>query len=89
MLTRENFLSLNFVKKEDFTGSYKGVRFLLRKEVLDDENKLRVYYWSEPLGFEATNNEDKLTKLFEFSNEGMDDAIQWMNENYENIRYRT
>ena len=89
MLTRENVLSLNFMKKEDFTGSYKGMRFLLRQESIDDEKKLCVYIWSEPLGFEATSDEKKIKNIFEFSNEGLDMAIEWMNENYENIRYRT
>ena len=31
MLTREDFLSLNFVKKEDFTGSHLGIRFMLHQ----------------------------------------------------------
>ncbi len=43
MLTRADFLSLNFVAKEDFTGSYKGIRFMLHKEVAEEEKKLKVY----------------------------------------------
>ena len=39
MLTRADFLSLNFVAKEDFTGSYKGMRFMLHKEVIEEEKK--------------------------------------------------
>jgi hypothetical protein len=86
MLTRANILSLNFMKKEDFTGSYKGMRFLLRQDNIENEKKLCVYIWGEPLGFEATPDDMKLKKLFEFSNEGVDDAIKWMNENYEMIK---
>ncbi|MCM1184835.1 MAG: hypothetical protein NC337_15815 [Roseburia sp.] len=80
MLTREDFLSLNFVKKEDFTGSHKGMRFMLHQESADEEKRLKVYVWSEPLGFEATPEEKKLSELFEFSEEGLDRAIAWMNE---------
>ena len=42
MLSREDFLSLNFVKKEDFTGSHRGMRFMLHQETVDDEKKLKV-----------------------------------------------
>lgn len=88
MLAREDFLSLNFVKKEDFTGSYRGMRFMLHQETVEEEKKLRVYLWSEPLGFEATPDEQKISQLFAFSEEGLGEAIDWMNENYENMRYK-
>ena len=80
MLTRADFLSLNFVKKEDFTGSHRGMRFMLHQEIIDEEKKLKVWIWSEPLGFEATPDENKISELFEFSEEGLTLAIEWMNE---------
>ncbi|MDE6622648.1 MAG: hypothetical protein K2K74_19580 [Lachnospiraceae bacterium] len=85
MLSREDFLSLNFVKKEDFTGSHKGMRFMLHQETVEEEKKLKVYIWSEPFGFEATPDEEKIAELFEFSEEGLAQAIDWMNENNETI----
>ena len=85
MLSREDFLSLNFVKKEDFTGSHKGMRFMLHQETVEEEKKLRVYIWSEPFGFEATPDEEKISELFEFSEEGLGRAIEWMNGNYESV----
>ncbi|MBQ1993123.1 MAG: hypothetical protein II243_01500 [Lachnospiraceae bacterium] len=88
MLTRADFLSLNFVKKEDFTGSHRGMRFMLHQEIIDEEKKLKVWIWSEPLGFEATPDENKISELFEFSEEGLTLAIEWMNERYELVRYR-
>ena len=88
MLSREDFLSLNFVKKEDFTGSHRGMRFMLHQETVEEEKKLKVYLWSEPFGFEATPDEEKVSALFEFSEEGLSQAINWMNENYESIRYK-
>lgn len=88
MLKRENFLSLNFVKKEDFTGSYKGMRFMLHQETVEEEKKLKVYVWSEPFGFDATPDEEKLSELFAFSEEGLAQAIDWMNERYEFVRMR-
>jgi len=88
MLSRNDFLSLNFVKKEDFTGSHKGMRFMLHQEQVEEEKKLKVYIWSEPYCFEATPDEEKIAKLFEFSEEGLSEAIAWMNENYETVRLK-
>ena len=88
MLKREDFLSLNFVKKEDFTGSHKGMRFMLHQETVEEEKKLKVYIWSEPFGFDATPDEEKLSELFAFSEEGLAQAIDWMNERYEFVRMR-
>ena len=73
------------MKKEDFTGSHKGMRFMLHQETAEEEKKLKVYIWSEPFGFEATPDEEKIAALFEFSEEGLAQAIDWMNENYERI----
>ncbi|GFI21633.1 hypothetical protein IMSAGC011_00405 [Lachnospiraceae bacterium] len=88
MLTREDFLSLNFVKKEDFTGSFQGMRFMLHQEDIEEEKKLKVYLWSEPFGFEATPEEEKIYRIFSFSEAGLAEAIDWMNENYDRIRYK-
>ena len=51
MIVREELLSLNFVRREDFSGSHKGMRFLLHYEAENEEKKLKVYIWSEPFGF--------------------------------------
>ena len=88
MLTRDDFLSLNFVKKEDFTGSHQGMRFMLHQETVEEEKKLKVYVWSEPFGFDATPDEQKLSELFAFSEEGLTQAINWMNERYAFVRNR-
>jgi aryl-alcohol dehydrogenase-like predicted oxidoreductase len=89
MITRDEFLSLNFVKKEDYAGSHKGMRFMLHQETPEEgEKKLKVYIWSEPFGFTATPDEEKMSELFEFSEEGLAKAIEWMNDNYENVRMK-
>jgi aryl-alcohol dehydrogenase-like predicted oxidoreductase len=93
MITRDEFLSLNFVKKEDFTGSHQGMRFMLHQAKVEREDgtedkKLQVYIWSEPFSFAATPDEEKVSAYFEFSEEGLVKAIEWMNENYENVRLK-
>ncbi|KAB1440138.1 GNAT family acetyltransferase [Candidatus Galacturonibacter soehngenii] len=83
MLEKEKFISLNFLKKETFTGSLKGMRYRLCKEVQDEKSLLKVTIWPEPYCFEVTNEEQKQSVVFEFSNEGKDMAVDWLNEQYE------
>lgn len=61
------------------------MRFMLCQETVEDEKMLKAYVWSEPLGFDATPDDEKLSGLFEFSEEGLARAIDWMNERYEYI----
>lgn len=87
MLSRSDFLSLNFVKKEDYFGSYKGLRYMLHLEVLEDESKkLKVVIWPEPYCYDATPDEQKVSELFDFSEDGLSVAIDWMNERYEMVK---
>lgn len=88
MLERKDFLSLNFVKKEDYTGSHQGMRFMLHQATVEDEKKLQVYIWPEPFCFGATEDEKKLTEYFAFSEDGLAEAIAWMNERYPLVKYR-
>ena len=63
MITAEDILNMNFYKKEKFTGSYKGMRYLVKKEKDDAENDI----------FRAT---------FPFTEEGRQQAVDWMNEQW-------
>ncbi|SET00208.1 hypothetical protein [[Clostridium] polysaccharolyticum] len=78
MITDHN-LPLNYIKKENLTGSYQGMRFMFTKE----EEGLLVYIWPEPYCFEKTEDAKKTAKLFDFSEEGKLAAIDWMNEQYQ------
>ena len=61
MLERSGFMSVNYLKKESFTGSYLGMRFKMTKaqvgEGEEEKTVLRVFHWPEPYGFEATAKE--------------------------------
>ena len=39
MITPEDILNLNFYKKEKFTGSYKGMRYLIQKDHEEESGK--------------------------------------------------
>ena len=57
MLTREAFLSLNFVKKGGFHRELSGNAVYAASGGGGGGEKLQVYLWSEPFGFEATPDE--------------------------------
>lgn len=67
-------LSINFLKKENYTGSCNGMRFYLAKE----DDRLKVCTYPEPWCFEATPEKDKTWNEFEFSAEGLEAALQWL-----------
>lgn len=83
MITTEDVLNMNFYKKEKFTGSYKGMRYLLKKDKDDAENDIfRCYIWPGPYSFDATPEEEKLMSIYPFSAEGKQQAVDWMNKQW-------
>ena len=47
-------ISLNFIKKLEYTGGYQGMRYMLRKESRDEDTVLTAYAWPEPFCFSKT-----------------------------------
>ncbi|MEH2945919.1 GNAT family acetyltransferase [Sporofaciens sp. JLR.KK001] len=77
-------LSIKALKKEPFSGSHCGMRYYL---TLTDE-RLTVYLYPEPWCFEATPEDQKERNDFPFTQEGLDEAVVWMNERFEAERER-
>ena len=77
-------LSIKALKKEPFSGSHCGRRYYL---TLADE-RLTVYLYPEPWCFEATPEDQKERNDFPFTQEGLDEAVVWMNERFEAERER-
>lgn len=72
-------ISLNFIKKEPFTGSFKGMRYQLMKE----NEELITVIWPEPFCYEKTEESQKQRKAFALTKEGKEEAVCWLNEQYE------
>ena len=72
-------LSIKALKKEPFSGSHCGMRYYLTAK----DDILTAYLYPEPWCFEATQEDQKERKEFPFTQEGLDDAISWMNQRYE------
>jgi len=79
MIERKDILSLPYLKKTTFSGSYQGMRFLIKMEK-KEETALVVYYWQEPYSFSAVKEEEREYKEFPFSEEGIVQAIDWLNQ---------
>lgn len=56
------------------------MRFLLKMEKGEEKNTLAAICWPEPYSFDATKAEDKVSEEFEFSEEGIQEAVDWLNE---------
>jgi len=74
-----NTISVNYIKKEPFTGGYKGMRYRLIKST----DGMEVTIWPEPYNYLRTPDEKKQSKQFPLTTEGRDEAVAWLNEQYE------
>ena len=80
IIEKDNFNILNFVKKDDYTGSYSGMRYLIRSVSKDE---MKVFIWPEPYAFAKTDKELISEKTFALSKEGIEEARIYLNDQYE------
>lgn len=74
-----NTISVNYIKKEPFTGGYKGMRYQLVKS----SDGMEVTIWPEPYNYLKTPDEKKQSRQFSLTVDGRDEAVAWLNEQYE------
>ena len=80
MIQREDILSIEYLKKTEFTGCHQGMRYRLEGVSCDGgEKKLRCTVWPEPFNFYKNSEEEKEKAEFEFGENGVTEAIAWMN----------
>ena len=84
-------ISIPFLKKSRFTGSFKGMRYVLVKHENElepateetqakTETVIRAIIWPEPFNFLKTPEEKKQRAMFSFDEDGVVDAVGWMND---------
>ena len=73
-------LSISFLEKMPYKGSYNGKRFLFEKAKVEnsDKNILNVYVWKDVYNFEKTDDKDKVKKEFEYSKDGIEKGIDFV-----------
>ena len=80
MIEKENFNILHFVqKKEDYTGSMDGMRYMLRSI---SKEEMTVYIWPEPYAFAKTDKELITEKNFPLTEEGIEEARNYLNDSF-------
>ena len=80
MILREDILSMEYLKRAEYSGCCQGMRYRL-EQASDEkgEKRLRVTVWPEPFNFFKTEDELKTSAFFDFSEEGVKKAVDWMN----------
>ncbi len=79
MIKREDILSLEYLKKTQYTGGNEGMRYRIEGATKEEKKVLKVTVWPEPFNFIMTPEEEKTSAEFDFSEDGIVDAISWMN----------
>ena len=84
MIERNSLYHVPYYSKAAFTGSYLGMHYKLQKIKGSEssEDSLCATVWPGPFCFDATPEEQKTSASFEFSNEGISAACDWLNEQY-------
>lgn len=82
MIDKEKFHVFNYVKKEEYCAGMEGMRYMLKKKETEDGVSLEVCIWPEPCCYAKTSEEKKQRKEFAFSEEGVKEAADWLNEQY-------
>lgn len=87
MIQRDDILSIPYLKKAEYTGGYRGMRYRLEKgksssDAGEDIDVLKVTIWPEPFNYFKTPEESKEREEFTFDEDGIVDAIAWMNDRY-------
>lgn len=89
MIERKDILPIPYLKKADFYGSYEGLRFrfhMAKKDILAEDGEktgerqvLEVTAWEGPYSCAVTPEEKKQKTEAEFSEEGIQQGIGWLN----------
>ncbi|MCR5719986.1 MAG: GNAT family acetyltransferase [Lachnospiraceae bacterium] len=91
MINTEDILYIGYLKKSEFTGSDSGMRYRLEKWEETSEEKdengndikktvLKATIWPEPFNFFTTPDSEKESNTFSFDEDGISDAVRWMND---------
>ena len=58
MINREDILSMEYLKKTEYTGCHQGMRYRLEKKETEEGKFLLVTVWPEPFNYFTTPEEE-------------------------------
>ena len=68
---------ISYYEKSIYKGSYRGMNFWIQRTGEKEAPMLTATAWKGPFSFDSTE-EEKVTKEFPFSQEGLDQADAWL-----------
>ena len=77
----KTFIPVNGLKKEPYSGCHNGMRYYM--QATEDKKDFVVTVYPEPFCFEKTSDSKKESETFPITEDGMDNAIKWLYEKYE------
>lgn len=83
MIDLYGIISIPFLKKSAFTGSFRKMRYRLEKATEEDREQLKATYWWRDVCWEKVLDDEKHSADFSFDKEGLEEAIVWLNQTYE------
>ncbi len=83
MIQRSDILSIPYLKKAIFTGSFQGMRYRLEKVEQEEGQCLKATIWEGPYNYAVTPEEKKESAEFPFSEEGILQVVDWLNGKWE------
>ncbi len=83
MIDLTGMISIPFLKKTVFTGSYLGMNYRIKK-VSDEEqgDRIQATAWPGPFNFATTDDEKKVSHEVPFSEDGIREAVVWLNAHH-------
>lgn len=78
MIDVNDFNVLNYVKKEEYTGSMDGMRYMLKRS----GEEIEVIIWPEPNACAYTDESLKIRKKFALTKEGVAKIAEYLNTTY-------
>ena len=80
MVELKGIMGIPLLKKSRFTGSDGMLRYVLEKRTDEDgQDRLAATAWHGLLCSDATPEEEKEPEYFPFTEEGLEQARQWLN----------
>ncbi|MDD6661536.1 MAG: GNAT family acetyltransferase [Lachnospiraceae bacterium] len=77
-ISLKGIFSLELIRKERFAGSCGMMRYML----MMDDGKMKASVYPEPYCWEATPEDQKESQFFEYSAEGIEAMVKWLNQKY-------
>lgn len=85
MIQRNALYHIPYYNKAAFTGSYQGMHYKLEKIKGNEDtgDTLKATVWPGPFCCDATPDEKKEAESFDFSEDGITAACDWLNQKYQ------